>query len=498
MRMRLLVALAGGLLGLAACARAPAPESASRESASKETAPEEVWEAFYIDGQKIGHGWTRSESAIESGREVVKIDSGVELAMQRFGEDSTQRVLLESLETKEGKLLSFRSEVSSGEGQALVATGKTRGDRIVIEQGAERQVLPGKDLLGFMALEQSLEAKPMSSGETRELKHLFPLLNQVAKAKLTAAGEEEVELLGERRKLLRIDCVTTLPGGPIETTLWVDDEGKKWKYALPSMKQVTYRTTREQALQKDEGPAYDLGESPIVKLARPLERADETVEIVFRASVSDGAIAGAFVDDGFQDVKSIDERSCELTVRRPAVASEGDGPSEADRGASRMIESDDQIVRALAAAGAPGEETEPSKIAITLSRFVNEQMKPNTGFTQALASAAETAASLRGDCTEHAMLLAALCRVREVPARVAIGLVYYGERQGFAYHMWTEAWTGDKWLALDATRVSGVASAAYLKVAHSSLSGVDAYAAFLPVQRVLGRLELEIVSVKYK
>lgn len=224
--------------------------------------------------------------------------------------------------------------------------------------------------------------------------------------------------------------MTNLPAGPIETTLWVDNEGKKWKYAMPSMKQVTYRTTREQATAKDEGPAYDLGEAPIVKLAKPLARADETLEIVYRANVSDGSIEGAFVNDGFQDLKKLDERSCEVAVRRPAVAGESDGPTDADRQASRMIETDNESVRALAAAGAPDDVTDKAAIAIKLSKFVNEQMRPNTGYTQALASAAETADSLRGDCTEHAMLLAALCRVREIPARVAIGLVYYGEHKG--------------------------------------------------------------------
>ena len=52
-------------------------------------------------------------------------------------------------------------------------------------------------------------------------------------------------------------------------------------------------------------------------------------------------------------------------------------------------------------------------------------------------------------------------------------------------------------LPLDATRQSGAVSAAYLKLTDSNLKGVDALSAFLPVQQVLGRLELEVLSVKY-
>ena len=40
------------------------------------------------------------------------------------------------------------------------------------------------------------------------------------------------------------------------------------------------------------------------------------------------------------------------------------------------------------------------------------------------ATAAEVARSREGDCTEHAVLLAALARARGIPARVAMGLVY--------------------------------------------------------------------------
>jgi transglutaminase/protease-like cytokinesis protein 3 len=111
-----------------------------------------------------------------------------------------------------------------------------------------------------------------------------------------------------------------------------------------------------------------------------------------------------------------------------------------------------------------------------------------------MATAAEVARSLEGDCTEHAMLLAALCRARQIPARVAIGLVYYPSAGGFAYHMWTEVWIKDRWIPLDATLGLGGIGGAHLKFAHSSMQGTGAYADLLPVVQALRRLNLEIVS----
>ena len=108
----------------------------------------------------------------------------------------------------------------------------------------------------------------------------------------------------------------------------------------------------------------------------------------------------------------------------------------------------------------------------------------------------ETFDRREGDCTEHAMLLAALCRARQIPARVAIGLVYYPSADGFAYHMWTEVWIEDRWIPLDATLGLGGIGGAHLKFAHSSMQGTAAYAELLPLAQALGRLQLELVSVE--
>jgi hypothetical protein len=74
-------------------------------------------------------------------------------------------------------------------------------------------------------------------------------------------------------------------------------------------------------------------------------------------------------------------------------------------------------------------------------------------------SALETLSRRAGDCTEAAVLLAALGRAAGIPTRVANGLVYsrqdyHGVSNAFMPHSWTLAWTGSEWrsfdLALDA------------------------------------------------
>jgi len=69
-------------------------------------------------------------------------------------------------------------------------------------------------------------------------------------------------------------------------------------------------------------------------------------------------------------------------------------------------------------------------------------------------TALEALRSRRGDCTEYAVLLAALGRAAGVPTRIAIGRVYARHFEGhshvFVPHAWVQAWTGRGWQSFDA------------------------------------------------
>jgi len=159
-----------------------------------------------------------------------------------------------------------------------------------------------------------------------------------------------------------------------------------------------------------------------------------------------------------------------------------------------MIQSDDPQIVAMAAKAVPPSD-DSWKTAVALEQYVSRTIKKKN-FSQAFATAAEVAQSLEGDCTEHAVLLAALCRARKIPARVAFGLVYYPPQQGFAYHMWNEVWIADRWVALDGTLGLGGIGADHIKLGDSNLSSTTGLAAMLPVVNVFGRLELEVVSAE--
>ncbi len=77
----------------------------------------------------------------------------------------------------------------------------------------------------------------------------------------------------------------------------------------------------------------------------------------------------------------------------------------------------------------------------------------NKNLSVGYATAAEVAASRQGDCTEFAVLTAAMCRAVGIPAQIVMGLAYVDEYSGlrdrFGGHAWVQAYIGNKWVGLD-------------------------------------------------
>jgi transglutaminase-like putative cysteine protease len=226
--------------------------------------------------------------------------------------------------------------------------------------------------------------------------------------------------------------------------------------------------------------------------------AQDSRRVVYQARVKTGQIAGLFAEGLSQRVKRVDERTAEITVLavRPEEPTALDvretPPSEPDRAPNNLVQSDDRLIVELANSVMP-RETDAWKIACALEALVHQTVQEKS-LSQAFASAAEVARTREGDCTEHAVLLAAMCRARGIAARGAFGLVYYAPKKGFAYHMWTEAWIGERWVPLDATLALGGIGADHIKLGDSHLAGGSPLADLLGVKQDLGRLELEVVE----
>jgi hypothetical protein len=105
------------------------------------------------------------------------------------------------------------------------------------------------------------------------------------------------------------------------------------------------------------------------------------------------------------------------------------------------------------------------------------------------------AQTLKGDSTEYAMLMAAMCRAEGIPARTVVGFAYaeVKDRPAFIWCMWTEVWVRGVWMPLDATQGRGGVGATYLKIADQSWHKERSATPLLPMLRVLDRVTIEVI-----
>ena len=306
------------------------------------------------------------------------------------------------------------------------------------------------------------------------------------------------------RKLLRVETLTRLPDGQqIKGTLWCDRSGDTLKTRSEAMGLETFRVSKAEALKKTGAAELDFLPSMMVEVDRPLSDPHRTKRVRYRVRLKRGDPAAAFAVGPTQSVKSIDPHTAEITVHaiRPGQAggnpdAPAEKPTDDDLRPNNFIQSDDPLIRSNAKKAA-GDEADPWRVAVALERFVNREVK-NKNFTQAFATAAEVARSHEGDCTEHAVYLAALARARGIPARMAIGLVYIDDRQAFGFHAWTEVYVKGRWIPIDGTLAHGGIGAAHLKITASNLKAATVYNALLPVVKLFGGLRIEIIDVVRK
>ncbi len=507
---RLLLLAVGPLLIVGpGCGGPPAPASMNANASDAAAQPagvvdRDVWYVNFILGSKVGYEKTSIRRASIDGREVIRLEGLSHTSVRRDGQEINLDMTYRSTETLGGELIDFEMEYVQGP-VPTKTRGRLAGDTLVIEtttQGKQEtsRIAGAAGCGGFFAVQQSLLNKPMQPGETRNLRAIIPGFNVVGENRMTALDFEQTELPTGPRELLRIDVVTTAPGGAsLNGALWIDRTGELHKQRIDAMNLESFLATEAEAKEEAAAVSLDLVSGVGVPVDKAIPSPHATKRVVYLVRLKEGDPAAAFVAGPAQQVESVDPHTARLKVwaTRPDgpagnPAAKADPPGDEDRQPNNWIQSDNPKIAAMAKEAA-GAQTDPWQTAVAIERYVRGKITQKN-YSQAFASAAEVADSLEGDCSEHAVLLAALARAKGIPARVAMGLVYKDRK--FYYHMWNEVYVGDRWIALDGTLGQGGVGAAHLKLGHSNLHGASAFTSFLPLLNVIGRLEVEVEEVE--
>lgn len=481
---------------LAGCARSPLHEG------DQPIDHGETWEIHYLNGVKTGYSVSRGEIVFENSRRLVRTTKRVIQGIQRFGDVTHQQLEYESFETTDGELIRCRWSLTSG---SNVTTSTLTAHRdyldIALESTGSRQVSRlawQPNWRGYFAVEQSLQEQPMEPGEQRTLHALLPFFNQVAATQLVAHQWETTPLLDSQARLMRITCTQRIAEHEETVTLWLDGAGEIQKTEAVALGQVSYRTNSEIALREEANTDFDFGFASAVTLQGLDANPHEAQRAEYRIRMQRGDPSKVFADSRHQTVRRIEQHMADVIVTAEQEAGSSSGPfgevSTAEYlETSHWIQSDDPEIQKLAARLAEVDK-DPWAVAVAAEAMVHQYVRQRN-FKQGMATAADVVRSAEGDCTEHAVLLAAICRARKIPARVAVGLVYSPATRSFAFHMWNEVWIANRWIALDATLGRGGIAGGHLKILDSALADTASVADLLPVLKVLGDLEIELRGI---
>jgi transglutaminase-like putative cysteine protease len=471
---------------------------------------QESWDAVYLGGSKIGFVHTTLEQLKEKGKDFIRVRIDMELSLKRGNDISLAKLSYGTIETPAGQVLKLDTLTMTGDGGSeLRGHGNViRGKMNFVLEGAgqqqQLQIPWSPEVRGPYAAEQSMARQPLKENEQRSLKMFMPELNKICDIKLQSKGIESV-ILGDnaQRPLLRVEQTTQVDGKPrpeFDATMWVDTQGQIMKSHQDLLDgYVMFRTT-EAGARAPTGPIkFDLIKSTVIKVAPKIPTPERTRSVKYRLTLKDGELGPVIPTDPRQNLQPIpgQQNSGVLEVKSVGVLDGAPGPVEIDPqylNPNALVTSQDGRVRSLALRATRG-VVDPWQKVERINRFVYESIK-DKNFGIAFAAASEVARNLSGDCTEHSVLAAAMYRAVGIPSRVVIGLVYVERLDGFGYHMWNEVYVNQRWIALDPTWDQSTVDAVHIKLSDSSLEGVSPIESFLPIVRVMGRLEIEPIEIR--
>ncbi len=426
---------------------------------------------LYLKGQRIGFMF--SNVTLSPGKDTVTAITELHFRAKVGPQAVSDRTMKETrlYESKPGgKLLSFVMEQSGDGGeQTLEGTTLPTGMRVVRKKpGVPNEVKmlpPSKEVVedadqARVALKRNAKIVGTITDSTD--------LEQYA-ITTTLGGTETRTVRGVPAKLRKV--VTLSEKEKVPTEAWVDEKGR--------MVEVQYGPMMSGFLEPEER-------------AKRVDGLDDLVEVfaltrvVLPKEPGPGAtsIPGSFtmvvkgVDKKFwnntnrQTWKDLGDGRVAVTVTsvqpkvlkpRPLIDPNGG----ANLKSTIAVEANSPEIQALAKR-IVGAEKDAWTSAKKINDWVNRNLTKDYGSSS--DSATGVLATMKGDCTEHSLLMVSLLRAIGIPAKRVDGLVYLKNDDGVPalyWHEWVEAYVGE-WTQLDPTFGQFTANATRLGVGEES------------------------------
>ncbi|MEO7993361.1 MAG: transglutaminase domain-containing protein [bacterium] len=477
---------------------------------SDEFVPEEAWFGVYMGGSKVGYAHLTVDLGTWRGEPVIQTTNTMNIALAMLGQSTT--ITVDETDYADAESLAFAGlEFKQGYSSPALALGgaglgnsNTRvyrdGTELVIESLAGNDQVTGTRRMAYDAvtMQSSYGASkkvraainPEKGGTTSQSIFDATTLAPVT-MEFVYAPAKEIYYNGVAQQAYEVEStikelgisssgIETIEGLPLKTTV---------------MGGMVELRLEDEALAKTPGVTSDLLDNSRVATTGATIPAGDVAHVELRPVIDDGTDpATIFSTSAGQRLEQPEGATAPLLIIDRVLPNEGHPDPLTDQERAGFLTGDLYVqpdnpeiqaqAKAILVGVAPKDDTER---AYQIARWVHENllkclvpMTPN---------AVEVLESKRGDCGEHAVLTAALCRAAGIPAKVNYGLVYtphYGA--GYFFHAWNSVYLKDRWVEIDATLGAFPIDARYVKFGE----GDDPKDA-LEVAKLYGRLHFEVI-----
>lgn len=487
-------------------AQPPAAPAAERP-ASKESV-EERWYVLMMQGQRAGY--LKSVETTANGQ--ITSSSDMHMEIKRGPINITVLMQTEFVETVDGKPVSMSNTQTLGAMATKTVTVFTaEGSETTTTVGDQKTVkkspLPKEGWMTPGAAERYIKAELAKGAKEMTVSTVDPTAGEgVLTITRKIVGDGNIDVFGKTVPAVKWEvAVDKFPG--VKQVEYVNPGGDVLKSVtdMGGIKLEQLAADKDLALSKLDAP--ELLESTTVKPSKPLHNPRHLKHATYRVSVA---------KEDLPDLPSSAGQTFKReNATRALVEQDSQGvevvPAEALQAAkarylesSSTLKADDEAIVALVKR-ARVDGLKSAAAAEKIREFVHSYIATKD-MSVGFATASEVARTKTGDCTEHAVLLAAMLRAAGVPSRCCSGLVYvdqFGNQEGiFGYHMWAQALVEQKdgtwgWQNVDATLPDGVPyDAAHILLSVSGLNDGEMQNFLVTTAPLIGRLRIEVVEGK--
>lgn len=338
-------------------------------------------------------------------------------------------------------------------------------------------------------------------------------------ARMIMRGRENTEVRGKVVPATVWDMSTSqLPG--IVSRVYTDEKGRDLKSTLAVIPGLSFEVVEaDEQIARSQIDPVEILVSTFIRPDRPITDPRHQRSVIYELRFSDLPSSGAAGPDrsvppypltrtGYQRVVWNDALTAAVVVSLDDPVPPGeDLPGDVHRRTSFVLNHKDPKIRELVSdALTGGTDIGAADKAEHLRKYVRDYVH-SKDLRVGFATASEVARTAEGDCTEHAVLLAAMLRAEGIPSRTVSGLIYVdhaflGKKDIFGYHMWTQAWlpaevddgrSAFRWVDLDPTRKTPF-DAAHITLSVGAMDDKNLINDIVKVAPVLGRLSIKVIE----